>query len=97
MGQVILCVIVSLVLAFLSGVLFTIIDSSHDDNVFGFFTATLFLVVSIFLSICASYEFVENKEYSSTKYNLKKKVITTEENNAVKLDTIYTFTRKEKE
>lgn len=97
MGQVILCVVVSLVLAFLSGVIFTIIDSSYDDNVFGFFTATTFLVVSIFLSICVSYESVENKEYSSTKYNLKKKVITTEENNAVKLDTIYIFTRKEKE
>ena len=56
-----------------------------------------FLIVSVSLPISATYSYVknvENKEYSSTKYNLKKKVITTEEDNTVKLDTIYTFTNK---
>ena len=56
-----------------------------------------FLIVSVSLPISVTYSYVknvENKEYSSTEYNLKKKVITTEEDNTVKLDTIYIFTNK---
>ena len=61
---------------------------------FAFVVGIVFLIVSMGLSVGLTYEYVKNKEYSSTKYNLKKKVITTEENNTVKLDTIYTFTNK---
>ena len=53
--------------------------------------------MSVSLPISATCSYVENietKEYSSTKYSLKKKVVTIEEDSTVKLDTIYTFTNK---
>lgn len=34
------------------------------------------------------------KKYSATEYNINKKIITTEENNALKIDTLYYFTKK---
>ena len=95
MGVIILCTFISIILAFLSGIIVAVGNSSdNDNNVFAFVVGILFLIVSIGLSIGLTSEYVKNKEYSSTKYNLKKKVITTEEDNTVKLDTIYTFTNK---
>lgn len=95
MGLIILFTVISIIIAFVSGIVIAVDDSSDNDNdVFTFVVAMFFLIVSIGLSIGMTYEYVENKEYSSTKYNLKKKVITTEEDNTVKLDTIYTFTNK---
>lgn len=95
MGVIILCTFISIIIAFLSGIIVAVGDSSDNDNkVFAFVVAMLSLIVSIGLSIGVTYKHVETKEYSSTKYNLKKKVITTEEDNTVKLDTIYTFTNK---
>lgn len=95
MGLIILCTFISIIIAFLSGIIVAVGNSSdNDNNVFAFVVGILFLIVSIGLSIGMTYLYIENKEYSSTKYNLKKKVITTEEDNTVKLDTIYTFTNK---
>ena len=95
MGLIILCTFISIIIAFLSGIIVAVGNSSdNDNNVFAFVAGILFLIVSIGLSIGMTYLYVENKEYSSTKYNLKKKVITIEEDNTVKLDTIYTFTQK---
>lgn len=95
MGVIILCTFISIIIAFLSGIIVAVGNSSdNDNNVFAFVVGILFLIVSIGLSIGVTYLYVENKEYSSTKYNLKKKVITIEEDNTVKLDTIYTFTNK---
>ena len=95
MGLIILCTFISIIIAFLSGIIVAVGNSSdNDNNVFAFVVGILFLIVSIGLSIGMTYLYIENKEYSSTKYNLKKKVITTEEDNTVKLDTIYTFTHK---
>lgn len=95
MGLIILFAIGSIIVAFLSGIAIAGADSSDNDNaVFTSVIAIFFLIVSISLFIGTTYIYVESKEYSSTKYNLKKKVITTEENNTVKLDTIYTFTNK---
>ena len=53
-----------------------------------------FFALTLGLSIAAIQEYYEKKEYSSTKYELKKKVITIEEDNTIKLDTVYTFIRK---
>ena len=80
------CIFVSIIVA--------VGNSSDNDNNVSAFVWYMILIVSIGLSIGMTYLYVENKEYSSTKYNLKKKVITTEEDNTVKLDTIYTFTNK---
>lgn len=95
MGSIILCTFISIILAFLSGIIVAVGNSSdNDNNVFASAVGIVFLIVSVGLSIGMTCTYVENKEYSSTKYNLKKKVITTEEDNTVKLDTIYTFTNK---
>ena len=95
MGLIILFTVISIIIAFVSGIAIAVADSSDNDNaVITFVVGMLFLIVSIGLSIGVTYKYVENKEYSSTKYNLKKKVITTKEDNTVKLDTIYTFTNK---
>lgn len=95
MGSIILCTFISIILAFLSGIIVAVGNSSdNDNNVFASVVGIVFLIVSVSLSIGMTSLYVENKEYSSTKYNLKKKVITTEEDSTVKLDTIYTFTNK---
>ena len=95
MGLIILFTFISIIIAFFSGIAIAVADSSDNDNAtFASVIAIFFLIVSVGISIGMTCTYVENKEYSSTKYNLKKKVITTEEDNTVKLDTIYTFTNK---
>ena len=95
MGLIILFAVMAIIVAFLSGIAVAGTDSHDNDNpIFTSVIAIFYLVVSVSISIGMTYIYVENKEYSSTKYNLKKKVITIEENNTVKLDTIYTFTHK---
>lgn len=95
MGVIILFGCITIALAFLSGMLFVTINDAPDEDfgclpimaVFGF-------AISAGLSIAAIYAYCENKEYPSTKYELKKKVITIEENDTIKLDTVYTFKYK---
>lgn len=95
MGLISLFTFIAVLVAFATGIIVAVSDSSDNDNdVLAFVVAMFFLIVSVSLPIGATYSYVENKEYSSTKYNLKKKVITIEEDNTVKLDTIYTFTNK---
>lgn len=95
MGVISLCTFIAVTVAFVTGRIVAVSDSSDNDNdALAFVVIIFFLIVSVSLPIGATYSYVENKEYSSTKYNLKKKVITTEEDNTVKLDTIYTFTHK---
>lgn len=95
MGSISLCTFIAVTVAFVTGRIVAVSDSSDNDNdALAFVVVIFFLIVSVSLPIGATYSYVENKEYSSTKYNLKKKVITTEEDNTVKLDTIYTFTHK---
>lgn len=95
MGVISLCTFIAVTVAFVTGRIVAVSDSSDNDNdALAFVVVIFFLIVSVSLPIGATYSYVENKEYSSTKYNLKKKVIITEEDNTVKLDTIYTFTNK---
>ena len=98
MGLIILFTVISVLVAFATGRIVAVFDSSDNDNdVLAFVVSIVLLIVSVSLPISATYSYVKNvetKEYSSTKYSLKKKVITIEEDNTVKLDTIYTFTHK---
>lgn len=95
MGVIVLVFCITSVLTFFAGmVLAAMNDSEEDTRVFSSIIATLCFIVSAGLCIGVTHEYVEKKEYSSTKYNLKKKVITTEEDNIIKLDTIYTFKHK---
>ena len=98
MGLIVLFTFIAVSVAFVTGRMVAVYDSSDNDNdVLAFVVVMFFLIVSVSLPISATYSYVENvetKEYSSTEYSLKKKVITIEEDNTVKLDTIYTFTHK---
>ena len=95
MGIIILSVCATLALTFLSGMLFATIKDSPDENYGCLPIIALFSFgISVGLSIAAIHSYYENKEYPSAKYQLKKKVITIEENDTIKLDTIYTFKHK---
>lgn len=96
MGLIILFTVIAVLVAFATGRIVAVFDSSDNDNdVLAFVVSIVLLIVSVGLPISATYSYVEKtKEYSSTKYSLKKKVITIEEDSTVKLDTIYTFTHK---
>ena len=98
MGLIILFTVIAVLVAFATGIIVAVFDSSDNDNdVLAFVVSIVLLIVSVCLPISATYSYVKNvetKEYSSTKYSLKKKVITIEEDSTVKLDTIYTFTHK---
>ena len=98
MGLIILFTVIAVLVAFAAGRIVAVFDSSDNDNdVLAFVVSIVLLIVSVGLPISATCSYVENvetKEYSSTEYSLKKKVITIEEDNTVKLDTIYTFTHK---
>ena len=97
MGLIILFTFIAVSVAFVTGRMVAVYDSSDNDNDVLAFVVMFFLIVSVSLPISATCSYVKNvetKEYSSTKYSLKKKVITIEEDNTVKLDTIYTFTHK---
>ena len=95
MGTIILSVCATLALTFLSGMLFAAIKDSPDEN-YGCLPiiAICGFVISVGLSIAAIHTYCENKEYPSAKYELKKKVITIEEDNTIKLDTLYRFTHR---
>lgn len=98
MGLISLFTFIAVLVAFATGIIVAVSDSSDNDNdVLAFVVAMFFLIVSVSLPIGATCSYVKNvetKEYSSTEYSLKKKVITIEEDSTVKLDTIYTFTHK---
>ena len=95
MGLIILFTVIAVLVAFATGRIVAVGNSSdNDNNVFASVVGILFLIVSVGLSIGMTCTYVENKKYSSTEYSLKKKVVTIEEDSTVKLDTIYTFTHK---
>ena len=98
MGLIILFTVIAVLVAFATGRIVAVFDSSDNDNdVLAFVVVMFFLIVSVSLPISATRSYIKNvetKEYSSTEYSLKKKIITIEENSTVKLDTIYTFTHK---
>ena len=98
MGLIILFTVIAVLVAFATGRIVAVFDSSDNDNdVLAFVVSIVLLIVSVSLPISATYSYVKNvetKEYSSTEYSLKKKVVTIEEDSTVKLDTIYTFTHK---
>ena len=95
MGTIILFVFLSILFAFISGVLYNSSDDFSDNKcTLGFIVSMCLLVLNICISFLEIQEYYENKEYSSTNYEFKKKVIRIEEDNTIKLDTVYTFTHR---
>ena len=94
MGAIIVFVCFTILLAFASGLIFSEMRDSGDDYSIWCIAVLFGLGFGISLSIVAIREYYEKKEWSSVKYELKKKVITIEEDNTIALDTVYTFKRK---
>lgn len=95
MGAIIVFVCLSILMVFVSGFIFSEIRNSCDDNDACLYGLFIFgIIFSICLSIVAIQKYYAKKEYSSTEYELKKKVITIKEDNTIKLDTLYTFKHK---
>lgn len=92
MGTIILFVFLSILFAFLLGMVFTEMRENNENTTLNWFAfLILIFVLTLCLSVAAIQDYYEKKEYSSTKYELKKKVITIEEDNTIELDTVYTF------
>ena len=95
MSTIILFGFLSILFAFISGVLFNSSDDFRDNKcTLGFIVSMCLLVLNICISFLEIQEYYENKEYSSTNYEVKKKVITIEEDNTIAIDTVYTFMHK---
>lgn len=91
MGTIILFTCLSLLMTFLLGAMI----ASDEDNEIWIIIDMFFLGACIGLSIIAISQYYEKKEYSSTEYELNKKIVTVDENNTVKVDTLY-FLEKRK-
>jgi hypothetical protein len=88
-GAVILFTFLSLLFAFLAGIFIT--KMRDDTDIVWCVASILGLILNVGLSIAAIQVYYEKKEYLPTKYELKKKVIHIEEDNTIKLDTVYKF------
>lgn len=92
MGNVILWGILVILTAFVLGVLFDTLMDSNDN-----FVGVLFVIGTLLFMVCvigftlANQKYFERKEYSATEYRLNEKIVTVEENDTVKVDTLYSF------
>ena len=55
---------------------------------------TFCIAVCICLYLNASHRYYEQKKYPTTEYNINKKVVISDENDVLKVDTLYYFTKK---
>ena len=95
MGIIIITIFVSILSAFFVGIMFAkIYDSDNNEHPFFNIFVICLIILSIGITINVVREYIKNKEYSSTEYSLKKKVITIDEDNTIKVDTVYTFIHK---
>lgn len=49
-----------------------------------------------FLYLNANHRYYEQKKYPATEYNINKQIIISDENDVLKVDTLYYFTKKTK-
>ena len=97
MGVVVLCAVFTILMAFILGAFLNMFKDSDSNSVAESYilTAVMFLFVLCILGfICKNQEYFEKKEYSATEYHLNRKTITVKENNAVKVDTLYSFGKR---
>lgn len=55
---------------------------------------TVLFMVCVIEFTLANQEYLEKKEYSVTEYQLNRKIVTVDENNTVKVDTLYYFEKR---
>ena len=101
MGDIILWLTLSLLLAFTMGWLSDIAITADSDEagraaVVFTFLCMFFLTLSVTFLSRSAQEYYEAKEYSAAEYNFNQKIIISEENNVVKVDTVFSLTKKNK-
>lgn len=97
MGEVIFWGIVIILLAFALGVFVDTLMDTNDESVVAlafFVTGTFLLMLGVMGFTLANQKYFEKKEYSVTEYHLNKKIVTVDENNTVKVDTLYSFEKR---
>lgn len=97
MGNIIFWGIVIIFLAFVLGLSFNTLMESNDKSVVGvalFVIGTFLLMLGVMGFTLANQKYFEKKEYSATEYHLNEKIVTVKENNAVKVDTLYSFEKR---
>lgn len=84
----------SLLMAFLIGGTL-MFDDGNDIEVIPwvYFICGLLLVFSVTQTVHHVRDYYSKKEYPLTEYRIKKKISITEEENAVKVDTVYFFVK----
>lgn len=99
MGYIILYLTLSLLLAFAMGWLSDIaITADSDEACIAAVVVTLLCIFFLTLDVTflsgSAQEYFEKKEYSVTRYQLNRKIITVDENDTVKVDTLYSFKKR---
>lgn len=94
MGEVIFWGILVILAAFVLGVFLDTLMDPNDKSLLGayiFVVGTLLFMVCVIGFTLANQKYFERKEYSATEYRLNEKIVTVEENDTVKVDTLYSF------
>lgn len=97
MGTVIFGGALAILIAFILGAFSNMLIDSRDTSAEGLFSlvaGTLLFVLCVICFIFANQKYFEKEEYSATEYRLNEKIITVEENNIVKTDTLYSFEKR---
>lgn len=97
MGGVIFWGIIALLMAFVIGAFSNMLIDSSDTTVTGLFILVIGALLFVLCVACfthANQEYFEKKEYSATEYQLNRKIITVDENDTVKVDTLYSFGKR---
>lgn len=97
MGEVIFWGILATLIAFVIGLFVDILMDINGKSVVGI---VLLMIWTVLFMVCvieftlANQEYLEKKEYSVTEYQLNRKIVTVDENNTVKVDTLYYFEKR---
>ena len=97
MGFVIFWGILAILIAFILGAFTNMFIDSSDRSateLFSLVVGTLLFVICVTCFAFANKKYFEKKEYSATEYRLNEKIVTVEENNIVKTDTLYSLEKR---
>lgn len=97
MAEVIFWGILIIIIVFIIGAYSNMLMDSNDSSLSGLFLLmciTLLFVIGVTCFTFANQKYFEKKEYSVTEYHLNKKIITVDENDTVKVDTLYSFEKR---
>lgn len=97
MGEVIFWGILVILTAFVLGTYSNMFIDSRDSSAMGLFllvAGTLLLVICVICFTFVNQKYFEKKEYSATEYRLNEKIVTVDENDTVKVDTLYSFKKR---